>query len=162
MFGSLDTVRYKQTLKYPARVGTGIEYKFENILAARLSFDFVYEFWSQFEDNRQTTDFHDTYTIHTGVEHLFFDKIPLRVGFLHGTLPESKDFSRTILTFGSGFEIQNVVVDLAAGIYSTEYYQDDYFADSLYGYGNRSDSDRVNVSQYFLKLDLNYSWGASE
>lgn len=157
-----DTTGISQTLTYPTRLGAGLEYKFVNALAAKISFDFVYDFWSNFKDNRNPVTFQDTYTIHTGVEHLFFDKIPLRAGFLFGTLRESKDFSRTVITVGSGFEVQNVKVNVAGGISSMQYYQDDYFADSIYGLGNRSDSDRVDVTQYFLRIDLNYTWGGEE
>ncbi len=157
-----DTTSFSQTLTYPTRLGAGLEYRFVNALAAKISFDFVYDFWSGFKDNRNSTNFQDTYTIHTGIEHLFFDKIPLRAGFLFGTLRESKDFSRTVLTIGSGFEINNVKVDIGGGISSMQYYQDDYFADSIYGLGNRSDSDRVDVTQYFLRIDLNYTWGGEK
>ncbi len=156
---SSDTTTFSQTLTYPARLGAGLEYRFVNALAAKISFDIVYDFWSAFDDSKNPTRFQDTYTIHTGVEHLFFDKVPLRVGFLFGTLRESKDFSRTVLTIGSGFEVQNVKVDIAGGISSMQYYQDDYFADSIYGLGDRSDSDRVDVTQYFLRIDFNYTWG---
>ncbi len=159
---SSDTVNFKQTLTYPMRLGTGLEYRFVNVLAAKISIDFVYDFWSDFKDNRNSTNFQDTYTIHTGIEHLFFDKIPLRAGFLFGTLRESKDFSRTVLTIGSGFEVNNVKVDIGGGISSMQYYQNDYFADSIYGLGNRSDSDRVDVTQYFLRIDLNYTWGGEK
>ncbi len=160
--GPSDTTAFTQTLTYPARLGAGLEYRFINVLAAKISFDFVYDFWSAFKDDRNPTNFQDTYTIHTGVEHLFFDKIPLRAGFLFGTLRESKDFSRTVLTIGSGFETHHVNVNIAGGISSMQYYQDDYFADSIYGLGNRSDSDRVDVTQYFLRIDLNYTWGGEK
>ncbi len=161
---SEDSVTYsaKQSLSYPARVGGGLNYRFENILAANISFDIVYDFWSSFEDNLSPTDYNDTYTLHTGIEHIFFNRIPLRAGFLYGTLRESKDFSRTVLTIGSGFEIQNVQVNLAGGVASQEYYQSDYFADSIYGIGDRSDSDRVKTNQYFVRIDLNYTWGKTE
>lgn len=161
---SEDSLSYStnQTLSYPARVGAGLNYRFENILAANISFDLVYDFWSSFKDNLNPTDYNDTYTLHTGVEHLFFDRVPLRVGFLFGTLRESRDFSRTVLSIGSGFEIQNVQLNLAGGISSQEYYQSDYFADSIYGIGDRSDSDRVKTSQYFVRVDLNYTWGKAE
>lgn len=161
---SEDSLVYRanQSLNYPARIGGGLNYRFENILAASISFDIVYDFWSTFEDNLNPTNYNDTYTIHTGVEHLFFNRVPLRVGFLFGTLRESKDFSRTVLSIGSGFDVQQVVVNIAGGIAAQEYYQDDFFADSIYGISNRSDRDRVNTTQYFVRLDLNYTWGKAK
>ena len=159
---SLTSVSSKQSLTYPLQLGGGLAYRFQNVLEARVSVDLVYDFWSQFKDTRRQTDFNDTYTLRFGVEHLFFDRIPLRAGFTFGTLKESRDFTRTVLTVGSGFMLSGVQVNLAGGVSSFQYYQDDIFPDDLYGYTNRSDSDRVNLNNYFLRIDLNYAWTGSK
>ncbi len=159
---SLTAVSSDQSLTYPMRLGGGLAYRFQNVLEARVSVDFVYDFWSRFEDSQQPTDFNDTYTLRFGVEHLFFDQIPLRAGFTFGTLKESRDFTRTVLTVGSGFIFSGVQVNFAGGVSSFQYYQDDIFPENLYGYANRSDSDRVNLNNYFLRIDLNYAWTGSK
>jgi len=154
---TLTEVNSKQSLSYPAQIGGGLSYRFQNVLEARLTFDFVYDFWSHFTDSRRVTDYNDTYTVRFGVEHLFFDKIPLRAGFTYGTLKESKDFTRTVLTIGSGFVLSNVQVNFAGGVSTFQYYQNDIFPEALYGYTNRSDSDRVNLGTFFLRMDLSYA-----
>ncbi len=159
---SLMAVSSKQSITYPLQLGSGFSYRFQNVLEARVSVDFVYDFWSQFKDSQRITDFNDTYTLRFGVEHLFFDQIPLRAGFTFGTLKESRDFTRTVLTVGSGFELSGVQVDFAGGVSSFQYYQDDVFPEDLYGYTNRSDSDRVNLSNFFLRIDLNYAFTGSK
>jgi len=154
-----SAVESGQTLDYPLRFAAGMEYRFENILAAKINLDFVYDFWSQFKDNlNPATRFQDTYSFRVGVEHLFFDKVPLRAGFLYSTLRQSASFSRAVLTIGSGFTVRRVQVDLGAGVSNMTYYQPDMFPDSMYGLNDRSDSDRVKLTSYFLRADITYAF----
>jgi len=144
-------------LEYPLTIGAGLEYRFQNILAARINFDFKYEFWSRFKDSRSPgLNFNDTYTFNAGIEHLFFDKIPLRAGFLYRTLPQSRDFTRSVLSVGSGFRMGALKIDFAGGFSSFLYYQQDLFPDSIYNLSPRSDSDKVQITSYFIRLNLSY------
>lgn len=148
-----------QTLDYPLRFAAGLEYRFENILEAKINVDFMYNFWSKFKDNLKAgTHFQDTYAFRLGVEHLFFDKVPLRAGFLYSTLRQSASFSRAVLTIGSGFAIRRVQVDFGGGVSNMDYYQEDMFPESIYGLNDRSDSDRVSLTNYFLRADITYSF----
>ncbi len=147
-----------ETLDYPLTVGAGIEYKFENVLAAKINVDFNYRFWSAFKVNGVTPNtFNDTYQVKLGVEHLFFDNVPLRAGFLYETLPQSASFTRSVLTVGSGFETRGVRINIAGGVSNFEYYQDDLFPEELYGLENRSDPDRIRVTNFYVRLDVNYA-----
>ena len=151
-----QVVKYDQELEYPLSIGAGLEYRFQNILAARINFDFKYEMWSRFKDSRSHRAFFDTYTINTGIEHIFFDKVPLRAGLLFSTLPQSQDFSRTVITLGTGFKTGNLQIDFAGGISSFKYYQEDLFPDSIYNLDERSDPDRVQLTRFFVRLSLKY------
>lgn len=153
-----STAKYDRKLQYPFALSAGMEYRFQNILAARINLDFKYEAWSRFKDSRSERVFFDTYTINTGIEHIFFDKVPLRAGLLFSTLPFSEDFSRTVITIGTGFEQDNLTVDLAGGVSSFKYYQEDIFPDSIYNLDDRSDTDRVQLTRFFVRLSLNYRW----
>ena len=149
---------FVQTLTYPLRLGLGLDYRFTNILAARLSFDFIYDFWSQFEDNlRPDLRFNDTYSIRTGIEHLFYDKIPLRFGFQYNSMRESRNFSESIISFGTGFHFLGVTADISAGISSQVYYQYDLFDDAIYGLFSRGNElDRVTLSTIYGRISLQY------
>ncbi len=148
-----------QTLDYPLRFAAGLEYRFENILAAKINLDFVYDLWSQFKDNlKANTRFQDTYSFRVGVEHLFFDKVPLRAGFLYSTLRQSASFSRAVLTIGSGFTVRQVQINFGGGVSNMDYYQADMFPDSMWGLNDRSDSDRVKLTNYFLRADVTCSF----
>jgi len=158
--------QYNQKLTYPMRLSAGIDYRFKNILEARIFIDINYEFWSNFEDDlNPDLDYNDTYSIKTGVEHIFFNKVPFRVGFCYSSLRETKDISRSVLTAGTGLYIKKIRIDFAAGISTLEYYQEDLFAESIYNgnsvfdFVDRTDMDRVKCSEFFARIDINYSFG---
>ncbi len=143
-------------ITYPLRFAGGMEYRFKNVLEARINLDFTYDFWSQ-ADNDPSLNFRDTYTFNLGVEHLFYNYIPLRIGFLYGTMRESADFSRSALTLGSGFNVMGAQINMAGGLSTLEYYQDDLFPNSLYNFPDRTDKDRVKLTHFFLRLDVRYA-----
>jgi long-subunit fatty acid transport protein len=158
--------QYKQKLTYPMRLSAGIDYRFKNILEARIFIDINYEFWSDFEDDlNPDLDYNDTYSIKTGVEHIFFNKVPFRVGFCYSSLRETKNINRAVLTAGTGLYIKKIRIDFAAGISTLEYYQEDLFAESIYNgnsvfnFVDRTDMDRVKCSEFFARIDINYSFG---
>jgi len=148
------------SLTYPMQLGFGLEYRFTNILEARILLDFIYDFWSKFEDSRiASLDYYDTYSLRVGVEHNFFDQVPLRVGFSYSTLRESRDFSKTLLSVGSGVNIKELAVNFALGFSSFQYYQYDMFDDAAYGMLNRgTELDRVQVSEFFGRIDFTYAF----
>ncbi len=144
---------------YPARVGFGIDYRFENILAAQIMIDYYYEFWSDFKDSwNNNLNFEDTYNFRVGIEHLFFDGIPFRAGFSFGTLREDKSLTETILSVGTGFNFKDVQIDFAAGYSNNQFTQDDLYDNGDYGETTRTDLDRVNWTQVFARIDLSYSF----
>jgi len=147
-------------LEYPLSVGVGLDYRFINPLQARLMIDVYYDFWSRFADSgRPELSLSDTYTIRTGIEHLFFDQVPFRVGFAFGFLPENKEVTNSLLTLGTGYASTLWELNLSAGISSTEFYQNDLFAESIFGLTDRTDSDRVKVTEYFVRADITVSIG---
>ncbi len=150
---------YKHELFYPAEIKIGFSYRFQNILAARLFTTYEYTFWSEFEDVRLSEKpFDDTYTIKAGVEHIFFNNVPFRLGFHFGSLRESRDYTQTILTIGTGMHIGRIEIDLAGGISGLDFYQDDLYDDGDYGKDSRNSSDRVNWQELYGHLDVHYSF----
>ncbi len=152
-----DKLFSENTLDYPGRIGIGTNYRFENILAAQIFVDYYYEFWSDFKDNlNPQLSFEDTYTINMGIEHIFFDGLPFRVGFSYGTLREGRDFSKSVISAGSGFTFESVTFNLAAGFSSLEFFQDDIYDNANYGLETRDDPDRVRWSELFGRLDISF------
>ncbi|HES59777.1 MAG TPA: hypothetical protein ENO18_05025 [Caldithrix sp.] len=155
-----DTIIHsKQTLSYPMRLSFGTEYRFQNILEARIFTDFIYTFWEDFEDSEnEDLSFDNTYNIRAGIEHIFFNKMPFRVGFDYGTLRESKDYSQALLSAGTGFILNNIQVDMAVGISSLTYKQMDMFDNAKYGMESSSDADQVQWNHLYARIDVNYAF----
>jgi len=153
-----NIVKFTETITYPTRLGLGVDYRFQNILQARVFADFYYEFWSNFSDSRLNTgNYRDIYIIRTGVEHIFFDTLPFRIGFAFNPLPQNRDLTRTLITIGTGWQAGALRIDAAAGLTNQQYFQNDIFPNSLFGLSNRTDMDRVTWTQYFLRLDFRYA-----
>lgn len=149
--------KYNETITYPMRMGLGLDYRFQNILQARVLLDFYYEFWSQFKDNRSSTaNYRDTYTIRAGVEHIFFDKLPFRIGFAFNQVPQNHDLTRTLLTIGTGWNMGGLSVDASGGLVNQQYFQKDIFPNSIFGLPDRTDLDRVTWTQYYLRVDVSF------
>jgi len=148
-----------QTLSYPMRLSLGTEYRFQNILEARIFTDFIYTFWENFKDSEnEDLSFDNTYNIRAGIEHIFFNKVPFRVGFDYGTLRESKDYSQALLSAGTGLILNNVKVDMAVGISSLVYKQADMYDNANYGMDSATDADQVKWNHLYARIDVNYAF----
>lgn len=158
----------KQTITYPLKAGIGFEYHFINELAAKINADVYFEQWSKFENNFQAAPlmsdasadssvYHDVLSVRVGIEHLFLNRVPLRVGFFYSQYPQSESFARTMLTAGTGFTVLGAEFNLAAGVQSQEYFQNDLFDESRFGLTSRTDPDRVQDTDYFVKIDMQYA-----
>jgi hypothetical protein len=149
----------KEKLSYPMRLKFGTEYRFQNILEARIFTDFIYTFWEDFEDyQNEDISFDDTYNVRAGIEHIFFNKVPFRVGFDYGTLRESKNYSQTLLSAGTGLMVENIHIDMAGGISSLKYKQGDLFDDAIYNMETRSELDQVRWNHFYGRIDINYAF----
>ncbi len=150
---------YKREIEHPLSLGFGINYKFTNLLLARVNLDFEYTFWSQAKDNlRPGLNWDDTYKIMVGVEHIFFDKVPFRVGFTYQPLRESRNFAKTVLTAGTGMVFDNFTFDLSGGVSSFIFNQYDIFDNGIYGLESRGQNafDRVETDEFFGVIEISY------
>ena len=148
-----------QNIDYPLSLGFGLSYKFTNVLLARLNFDFEYTFWSDIKDNlNPTLRFEDTYRVMVGVEHVFMDKVPFRLGFNYAPLRENKNITKTIFTAGTGMVFDNFTLELSAGISSLTYNQLDMYDNALYGEVGRGENalDHVETDSFFGLIEINY------
>lgn len=162
-YNSTDTTitadKFSREIDYPLSLGCGINYKFTNVLLARLNVDFEYTFWSETKDNLQPNlNWDDTYRIMVGVEHIFFDQVPFRVGFSYEPLREAKEFTKTVLTAGTGMVLENFTVELAGGVSSFNFNQNDMFDNGIYGLVSRGENaiDRVETDEFFGVIEINY------
>ena len=148
-----------QNIEYPLTLGFGLNYKFTNLLLARLNFDFEYTFWSDINDDlNPDLRFDDTYRIMVGVEHMLMDNVPFRLGFNYSPLRENKNITQTILTAGTGMLVDKFAIELSAGLSSLTYNQLDMYDNALYGEESRGEDalDRVETDSFYGMIEINY------
>jgi len=153
-----------ESIEYPMQLTAGLEYRAQQILQARLNIDFTYEWWSNttyksdfFEGGEQKKKLDDVIAAKVGIEHIFHNKIPFRVGFQFRTTYLERSTSRTLLTAGTGFMGKNWQVDASGGFSSLDYLAADLFDDRMYE-GDRSNSpvDDVEETFFFGLLTLRF------
>ncbi len=151
-----DSITVKEKFTYPLQIGSGIDYRFQSILQARVFLDFIFNFSNKFTDSRiANLNYRQTFTLRGGTEFFFFhSQLPVRLGFAYNTLPYNHNLANTLLTVGTGWYLNHWHLDLAAGLNHQEFYQPDLFPDSIYGLQDRTDLDRVQWTNYFFRLDV--------
>ena len=147
---------YVRKLEYPLTLAVGLEYRFTNILEARINADFAYTFWSDFKDDLNSDlIFSDTYVFKVGLEHIFFDQLPFRVGFQYQPLKENRDYTRVVLTAGVGLIFDQFELDLSGGLENMTTNQLDLFDDGLY-------PPLVSRTDVVDRVQTNYLYGMIE
>ena len=156
-----------ETIGYPLRLNAGFEYRARQELQARLNVDVGYEFWSKQESTRQAVEeqsvlleFSDVFYFKTGIEHIFFNKIPFGVGAQYRNSYQRRGITQTLLSAGSGFLSQNWRMDIAGAISKLSYRWKDLFDDKLYvddpNFQSRRDLDTVDETYFFLQVSFKY------
>lgn len=184
------TVKYSATtvtgetmteeIGYPLKINAGFEYRAQQELQARLNVDIGYEFWSNV--NYDVTglemisssslapfgnvvfyneNFVDVYTVKVGIEHIFFNKIPFRVGMQYRNSYQKKGTTQTLLSAGTGFMNNNWRVDVAGAFNKVTYKREDLFSDKFYvdnpeTFQSRTDLDDVDELHFFGRITLSY------
>ncbi|MFZ0390540.1 MAG: hypothetical protein WAN36_08765 [Calditrichia bacterium] len=160
-----------EEIGYPMQLTAAMEYRPQQELKARLNVDFTYEFWSGVEyksnlaGNISSADnFSDAFVLKAGIEHIFFNHLPFRVGMQYRNsfreVGNTAKFSQTLLSAGTGFSSANWQVEVAGAFSSATYRWPDLFDDAQFG-GDRSASliDDVDNSFFFGRLTLSYYFG---
>ncbi|HFE65464.1 MAG TPA: hypothetical protein ENK14_13780 [Caldithrix sp.] len=166
-----------ESIGYPLRLNAGFEYRARQELQARLNMDIGYEFWSSVDYTGvydrtavnnltdqfgvlvpYTQDLSDVFSFKAGIEHIFFNRIPFRVGMQYRNSYQQRGNTSTLLSAGTGFFGQNWRVDAAAAFSKFSYSWPDLFDDTLFG-GNRSNSPIDDVDEYYFfgKISLVYN-----
>jgi hypothetical protein len=157
----------QESIGYPFRLNAGFEYRARQELQARLNADIGYEFWSNREYSQQTEggvvtlpEFSDVFYFKTGIEHVFFNQIPFRVGAQYRNSYVRRGITQTLLAAGSGFFNQQWRVDVAGALSKLSYRWEDLFDDRLYmddpNFQSRTDLDTVDETYFFLQLSFKY------
>ena len=153
----VDAQPGSETVEYPMQATLGFEYRAQQIVQARLNVDVSYEWWSQtdqqllYDNSDIANGLDDVLKIATGIEHIFFNQVPFRVGIQYRTSFLERTNARVMFAAGTGFHGKFWEVDLSAGFSRLDYRHSDLFADELFG-GSRTGTaaiDNVSESYFF-------------
>ena len=171
------TVKYKamlsqdiigrEEIQYPLRLNAGFEYRAQQILQARLELDAGYEFWSNTEYTSDiggvvspTEELSDVFYLRAGVEHVFYNKIPFRVGMQYRNAYQARGTTQTLLSAGTGFFGHGWQLDVAGALSRLSYRWPDLFDDAqILGVTIpvRSDLDTVDETTFWGMATLKVS-----
>jgi len=141
-------------LTYPWEVSLGVEYRPRSKLQTRVYLETQFGRWSKLHCEPSDTSLpklRDVWEVRGGVEHIFFNGIPARFGFLYQPSPFGQGMARSVFTFGTGFESKGMKIDLGGEIGNREYRQADLFPES-----SPPRKDRVKESVLKLMLTASY------
>lgn len=148
-----DTTR-SYSLTYPWEANLGVEYRPRSELQTRVYLETHFARWSRLRAEPVDTSLpklKDVWEIRGGVEHIFFNQIPVRFGFLYQPSPFGHDMAISSFTFGTGFETKGMRIDLGGEMGNREYRQEDIFPD-----GSESRMDRVKESLLKFMVTVSY------
>jgi len=104
-------------LKLPWRLQGGLAYRPRNTFRTTFVADAVFEPWSDAEDPLNPgLDLEDAWDVRFGLEHLYLDAVPGRIGFRYARPYGMKEADRATFTFGAGFNAGRWAVDFATEI----------------------------------------------
>ena len=142
-----------ESYEYPMALHFGLEYRGRQQLQSRLNVDFSYEWWSEVENtvegDIQPNLFDDAITLKGGIEHLFYNDIPLRFGLQHRSSIQDRSSTRTLFSVGSGYVAKQWQLDGSLGFSKLTYTAEDLFDDAIFG-GDRSGSPIDDVEERYV------------
>lgn len=113
-------LRTEETIDYPGTLRFGATYRPQNQLATTFSVEGVRRFWSDLNDSFRTTVLGDTYTLRdtwdlrVGLEHVFYNGMPLRFGFRYLENYADPEAKRSIFSAGLGYLFAGTHFDVTA------------------------------------------------
>ena len=116
-------------LEYPLRVQGGGTYRPRNDLKTTFAADVVWMGWGDLEESipedvwaaadrgqYPPVSLRDTWEVRFGLEHLFYNGLPARIGFRYGETYALEEADRVTFTFGFGYVMDKLALDLAGEV----------------------------------------------
>jgi hypothetical protein len=99
--------------RLPSRLLLGVAYRPRNAFRTTFALDAVYTPWSDLKDPLlPDAAFLDTWDIRVGLEHIYYNALPGRIGFRYARAYALREADRAAFTFGIGHRVGRVAIDL--------------------------------------------------
>ena len=99
----------EETIEYPGTLRFGASYRPQNPLRTTFALEAVYRFWEDLDDSFRTSVLmdtfllRDTWDLRVGLEHVFYNGLPLRLGFRYLENYADPEAARSIYSAGLGY-----------------------------------------------------------
>lgn len=179
-FASLKNISIANEYSYktPLSFGLGTTFKPRNEFNAKVYFDVEMTKWSSINTDTTFTGeserniyrstnlyrtvnedtllspvnkFEDTWEFKLGVEYIFENGVPIRIGFNYSPTYYFEDVIYTNLTLGTGWNFGSLTVDVGMSLGQIEYNQPHLFTPTLYYQNPIQQQETVKVKESLLK-----------
>lgn len=111
-------------LDLPLRVQGGVTYHPRNTFQTTFAADLVYMPWAHITDTvLPDQNYEDSWQVRFGLEHIFYNKLPGRIGFTYGNSYALSQADIAVFTFGFGYLSGPVRLDLSGEVFKRNSYQ---------------------------------------
>jgi long-subunit fatty acid transport protein len=118
-----DTTSGNADVKYPGRLAIGVAYRPRNSLRTTFSMDVARTYWEDLEDPILEEnplivlpDMRNTYEYRFGLEHIFYNDLPARIGFYYREAYAADEVDDAGISFGTGYRFEKFDVGIAADV----------------------------------------------
>lgn len=144
-------------VEYPREIGVGVAYRPRAKVKTTARLDVEWTEWSEFRHGLWSgLALDDVWTFRVGLEHIFYNGYPVRMGFHYGSSPLSDEIATTAFTFGGGVDLGPLRADLGFEFANRDYRFDDLFDDAMFGGNTRTRKDLVDESALTVYGTVSY------
>lgn len=121
--GTTDSTAAR-TLDYPGALRFGFTYHPRSELRTRFALEFERRFWETLDEGQldvfgDSLAVRDTWDLRVGLEHVFYNGLPLRFGFRYLENYADPESERAVFSVGVGYRVAGIALD-ATGMYSRQ------------------------------------------
>jgi hypothetical protein len=145
--------------RLPSRLAFGAAYRPRNAFRTTFALDAVYTSWSKLRDPLLPgAVFLDTWDVHFGLEHVYYNALPGRIGFRYARSYALREADRATFTFGLGERVGRVAFDLSGEVGKRISRQEPLWPRDEQGPAVGTGRDRVEdtVLRVFLGAELGF------
>ncbi len=141
-------------VEYPSRYSFGMAYYPRNELRTVFTVDMVISNWSDLTDNRFAEDpvLEDTYDVRIGLQHTFYNGVPMRFGFRHVDSYADVETGRSSFSAGIGKPLAKGMIDVSVELGKVSFVQEHWF-DYPAGYES---AESARVEETHFRLGVGY------
>jgi long-subunit fatty acid transport protein len=144
-------------IEYPRELGLGIAYRPRAKVRTTIRAEASWTDWSDFRHGLWSgLELDDVWSVRVGLEHVFYNGMPVRFGFHYQPSPQNEQVATTAFTFGGGLDLGPLRADLGFEFSNRDYRFDDLFDDAMFGGNTRTRKDLVDESALTVYGTVSY------